>query len=134
MCPPAASSWLRSRTGPFVWWVSARAAIAEDGAELAPFVAAGGWHEIRPHIPSATTIRTITLRTVKTLVINTQTTAQSAGRSCKVLACKVLGIVLLNRVCGQVFWIRWTISSAGAAIAPTCFREDTGASVGATSA
>jgi hypothetical protein len=28
--------------------------------------------------------------------------------------CKVLGIVLLNRVCGQVCWIRWTISSAGA--------------------
>jgi hypothetical protein len=48
--------------------------------------------------------------------------------------CKVLGIVLLNRVCGQVYWIRWTISSAGATTAPTCFREGTVTSAGATSA
>jgi hypothetical protein len=30
--------------------------IVPDGAAAAPFVEAGGWHEIRPHIPSATTI------------------------------------------------------------------------------
>ena len=43
-------------------------------------------------------------------VIRSQTTAIRAPA----IPCKVLGIVLLNRVCGQVYWIRWTISSAGA--------------------
>src|ERR1019366_2582201 len=79
MCPPAASSWLRSRTGPD-GRTSARSAIAEDGAELAPFVAGGGWHESRPHSPSGNTMRMITARIAESSVIEPQITAASVSR------------------------------------------------------
>jgi len=55
--------------------------MGEDDAELAPFVEVGGWHEIRPHIPSATTIRTMKLRTIRNLLIQ-PTMAPSASHSC----------------------------------------------------
>ena len=95
--------------------LSARSAIAEDVAELAPFVAAGGWHEIRPHIPSAKTMRTYDREFRQIESSNSShPTPDYAVQLRSVSPCKVLGIVLLNRVCGQVCWIRWTISSAGA--------------------
>src|SRR5271166_4293131 len=100
MCPPAASSWLRSRTGPLDAWFSDRAAKEDDGAELAPLVAAGGWHEIRLQSPSAKTALTITARITRNPAILLPTAAPDYGIE-RPYRCKVLGIVLLNRGCGQ---------------------------------
>src|SRR5271155_3557055 len=61
MCPPARSSWLRSRLGPRIEPEPVRGAAEVEGAipeeeEVAPFVLvveAGGWHETRTQIASA---------------------------------------------------------------------------------
>src|SRR5580698_687488 len=125
MWPPASSSSRRSRSGTSVTriWLPA----AESGVWVVLDVGAG-WQASRQQMAAA--IREARIL-VRGKVIACTLRHPKAKSQIQIRACKVLGIVLLNRVCGQVYWIRWTISSAGVGLtvrlAPTYFRADTGA-------
>ena len=107
MCPPAASSPVRSRAGLLVSQFPVRGVevngaevrvVGEPGDESPTFPAGGGWHPRRAQKLSANTMRAFTARIPQNVAIPPLN--QRIERN---LACKVLGIVLLNRVCGQVY-------------------------------